>query len=802
MKNSETNDHKILKRTLLLFLVAIIITASGVITHKVVAVNEKETINTAIKQRTDQMAIDFEQEVSRYETVLSSVATFFNSTDSVSQTQFSNYVNGLKVKDAYPGIKGTAYILNIGPNDANEVNAKSQENGVQLQTSVADTQTEKAVLYYVEPADKQVPTGLDAFLIPGGKDGLAYSVAQNKAGASPPLQYLIESKPVIGFVLAYPVAGGAPVKLNSMVGAANTGWVLAFIDTSKIFNNLSSRDFSLEITDAEVPKLKSLITTKNPSSYSKTFSIDVGGRKVNFKAIPDRKFINSVSAESKASKYTFYLVNAEVGLVLLFLILWMHRSRKTKETSLGHQITHDVLTGLPNRLFLENWMNEKVLHAAQNASKNPNKSDRIAVLFIDLDGFKAINDTLGHQAGDKFLIAVSQRLSNEIRGNDTLARLGGDEFIVVLDQVDQEIQAVRIAERLLEVVRFPVTLDSGPVCVSASIGIAISALDAGTSADSIIRFADAAMYAAKQDRQNRIRVFDNKLKSIVDGRHEVESSIKGASSRGEIVDVLQPIVNIATGETSGYEALCRWNHPNFGILGPDQFLDAAKVTGEIIEIDAWMVNKAFSNALEITNTTGTPCRVWVNLSVRHLLQGDFYKHVLEALKNSPAKADMIGVEIEESVFKVDSGLLYPFLNQLRDLGIPIGLDDFGAEEASLQALRKYDYDVIKLGRNLVNDFIDDPKTSIIPAVIQLAKTSNTKVVATGVETPEALQKIIDIGCDLVQGYVFSKPQPIESLIDVSPEFKWQMPLGVKAQDSRDEENSDSNVSSLMKMKSS
>lgn len=445
-------------------------------------------------------------------------------------------------------------------------------------------------------------------------------------------------------------------------------------------------------------------------------------------------------------------------------------------------------------------MNNRISNIT-NSPRNKN-NDRIAVLFLDLDGFKAINDTLGHQAGDRFLISVSQRLSNEIRGNDILARLGGDEFIVVLDSVDQEIQAIRIAERLLEVVRFPVVLDSGPVCVSASIGIAISTLEVGIDPDSIIRFADSAMYAAKQDIHNRIRVFDNKLKSIVEGKHEVETSILHATERGEIIDVLQPIVNVKTGETAGYEALCRWNNPNFGVLGPDQFLDAAKVTGEIIRIDSWMVDKAFTNALEISEITGVPCRVWVNLSVRHLLQGDFYKHVLDVLKNSSAKADMIGVEIEESVFKVDSGLLYPFLNQLRDLGIPVGLDDFGAEEASLQALKKYDYDVIKLGRNLINDFITNPSTSIIPAVIQLAKASDTKVVATGVETPEALQKIINAGCDFVQGYVFSKPQEIEALVDVSPNFVWQLPLGVKSKVTNTDNTDDNGVSSILDKQSS
>lgn len=801
MDNAEINNRTIFKRTIILLIVVCIISLSGFFTQSMVNKNEDRSIQEKVNKHSEQMAKDFKQEISRYETALTTLATFFNSTDFVTKEQFSSFVIGLNVKEGYPGIKGTAYILNVGPDDANTVNTESKANGVDLVTKVSDAKTHKAILYYVEPEDEQVPSGLDGYLIPGGKSGLDYSISQNRVGASTPLEYKIDGKSVVGFVMAYPTSKGEPIKLSASENNQNTGWVLSFVDTNKIFNLATSKDFSVVVTDHEYPNVKSEITTANPTKYVRNFSLNIGGRKVDFEVTPDKAFINSISDAAKASKYTFFLINAEIVIFLLALILWMHKSRRSKENTLGHQITHDVLTGLPNRLFLENWMSTK-LASAPGKGKGLNSRDKIAVLFLDLDGFKAINDTLGHQAGDKFLIAVSKRLSNEIRGNDTLARLGGDEFIVVLDSVDQEIQAVRIAERLLEVVRFPVILDSGPVCVSASIGIAIATLDASTDVESIIRFADAAMYAAKQDRHNRIRVFDNKLKSIVDGRHEVESSIKGASIRGEIVDVLQPIVNVSTGLTSGYEALCRWNHPNFGILAPDQFLDAAKVTGEIIDIDAWMVNKAFSNAMEISQATNEPCRVWVNLSVRHLLQGDFYKHVLSALKNSPARADMIGVEIEESVFKVDSGLLYPFLNQLRELGIPIGLDDFGAEEASLQALKKYDYDVIKLGRNLINDFIEDPVTSIIPAVIQLAKTSNTKVVATGVETQEALQKIIDAGCDFVQGYVFSKPQPIENLVDLSPGFVWSMPLGVKKSELAQLSAGDSNLTDINKKKSS
>ena len=324
MDNAEINNRTIFKRTIILLIVVCIISLSGFFTQSMVNKNEDRSIQEKVNKHSEQMAKDFKQEISRYETALTTLATFFNSTDFVTKEQFSSFVIGLNVKEGYPGIKGTAYILNVGPDDANTVNTESKANGVDLVTKVSDAKTHKAILYYVEP------------------------------------EYKIDGKSVVGFVMAYPTSKGEPIKLSASENNQNTGWVLSFVDTNKIFNLATSKDFSVVVTDHEYPNVKSEITTANPTKYVRNFSLNIGGRKVDFEVTPDKAFINSISDAAKASKYTFFLINAEIVIFLLALILWMHKSRRSKENTLGHQITHDVLTGLPNRLFLENWMSTKL----------------------------------------------------------------------------------------------------------------------------------------------------------------------------------------------------------------------------------------------------------------------------------------------------------------------------------------------------------------------------------------------------------------------------------------------------------
>ncbi|MFN8016241.1 MAG: EAL domain-containing protein [Acidimicrobiia bacterium] len=740
--------------------------------------NSKNDIKSSFTKRVEKIREEVGREAIRYQNLVATVGAFFNASDRVSPSEFDLFINGLGTENTYPGVKGIAYAQRMDGSEKAEAIKQTKELGINLNIEPSDLPGEHATLLYINPDNKQVPTGMDAYIVPGGKEGLVKASQTSAVVASSPMSFNVSSKLTNGFVMAYPVTHGAPINVSSNANQKFSGWVFAFIDFSSVLPTLNSlKDIDIRIFDTDTNKNLVLPTTNQKSKYKSTFTFTTGTREYTAVVTPNKKFISSSYDKEKAFRYAFLVANVEFVALLLAILFLMHKVRRRREVNLTFQAGHDSLTGLPNRFYLERWLSEKITAPVHRQPK-------VAVLFIDLDGFKAINDTLGHQMGDEFLMAIARRLQKEVRGKDVLARLGGDEFIVVLEEVSDEIQATRIAQRLIEVVRFPVMLDSGPVCVSASIGIAIVQLDANSDSSSIIRFADAAMYAAKQDKNERIRVFDHKLKSIVDGRHEVEVSIKGAATRSEIVDVLQPLVNVSDGTTYGYEALCRWSHPVFGILTPDQFLDAAKVTGEIIEIDRWMVNKAFDNAIKLSNTSNRDTRIWVNLSVRHLIQGEFYQHVLKALRNSETTADKLGVEIEEEVFKIDNGLLYPFLSQLRDLGILIALDDFGSEEASLQALKRYPYDVIKLDRSLITDFAQNPSASIVPAVVEIARSSDMTVVASGVETPDQLQKVIDIGCNVVQGYVFSEPKLIDDLIDQEENFHWPLPLGVKRTISR------------------
>jgi diguanylate cyclase (GGDEF)-like protein len=772
VKNFTFISARLVKRVILIVGLVAIIAASSIFTYAAISHDNDNTVKKAFASRSAAVKEELNQKTRANENLVSTLGAFFNASDNVGQAEFTQFVKGLGDTNSHPSIKALAYAQRTFGSDQQQLMNEAADADITFGVAPSSSEGEHAILMYSNPQNAQGPIGLDAYSVPGGRESLEKADTTGKVISSTPMQYVVDGKKTTGYVLALAVHGGAALATASHADSANTGWVLAFVDPQAAYANMASlKDLNISITDTQSSKSVISVTKDKHTKFKSTLTFTIGERTRKATITPTSKFINSSYDRGRAARYAFLIANLEIIAVLLGIVFFMHKTRRRRETNLTFQAAHDILTGLPNRFFLEKWLEERGGSAVRRQQK-------VAVLFIDLDGFKAINDTLGHQMGDEFLIAISQRLQKEVRGRDVLARLGGDEFIVVLDEVSDEMQATRIAQRLIEVVRFPVMLDSGPVCVGASIGIAITQLDANSDSSSVIRFADAAMYAAKEDKEERIRVFDHKLKSIVDGRHEVESSIRGASSRSEIVDVLQPLVNIETGKTFGYEALCRWSHPIFGILSPDQFLDAAKVTGEIIEIDRWMANKAFKNAIEISQHAGQDTRVWINLSVRHLLQGEFYQHVMRALRDSEATADMLGVEVEEEVFKIDNGLLYPFLNQLRDLGIAISLDDFGSEDASLQALKRYPYDVIKLDRSMINEYVANPAVSIVPAVVELARSKGMTVVATGVESPDVLQMVMDVGCQVVQGYVFSEARPLADLVDQQPGFTWQLPLGV------------------------
>ena len=414
--------------------------------------------------------------------------------------------------------------------------------------------------------------------------------------------------------------------------------------------------------------------------------------------------------------------------------------------------SHDELTGLPNRThFLEQL--RRRLDGAELGS--------IAVLFIDLDNFKVVNDSLGHAAGDDLLRAMSERLRSVVRDRDMLGRFGGDEFIVMLDGLQLDVSPADIAERLREAIGEPLTIDGAELFVTGSIGITF-ADRAGVTADELLRDADAAMYRAKARGRDCIEAF-------APGAHETSvlalrtsGELRHGLERGEIVPYYQPIIDLRSGQLTGFEVLARWRHPDRGLLGPDQFLPMAEETGLIGELGAAVLRASLTQLgrWQATVPSLSNVSISVNVSVRQLVDARFNQVVAEALAECGVRADSLWLEITETALMSDVKAATVALRNLRSLGLHLSVDDFGTGYSSLTYLKRFPVEAIKVDRQFVKGLGIDPEdTTIVEAVVNLGKSLGLMVVAEGVETPLQLSRLRETGCDRAQGYLFGRPRP-------------------------------------------
>jgi diguanylate cyclase (GGDEF)-like protein/PAS domain S-box-containing protein len=414
--------------------------------------------------------------------------------------------------------------------------------------------------------------------------------------------------------------------------------------------------------------------------------------------------------------------------------------------------SHDELTGLPNRNHFLDQLRRR-LDGAELGS--------IAVLFIDLDNFKVVNDSLGHAVGDELLRGMSERLRSVVRDRDMLGRFGGDEFIVMLDGLQLEVSPVDVAERLRRAISQMLIVEDSELYVTGSIGIAY-ADRAGVTADELLRDADAAMYRAKARGRDCVEVF-------APGAHETSvlalrtsSELRHGLERGEIVPYYQPIVDLRSGQLTGFEVLARWRHPDRGLLGPDQFLPMAEETGLIGELGAAVVRSSLAqlglwqaNVPSLANVS-----ISVNVSVRQLVDSRFNRLVAEALAESGVRAESLWLEITESALMSDVKAATVALRNLRSLGLHLSVDDFGTGYSSLTYLKRFPVEAIKVDRQFVKGLgIDAEDSTIVEAVINLGKSLGLMVVAEGVETPLQLSRLRETGCDRAQGYLFGRPRP-------------------------------------------
>jgi diguanylate cyclase (GGDEF)-like protein/PAS domain S-box-containing protein len=427
--------------------------------------------------------------------------------------------------------------------------------------------------------------------------------------------------------------------------------------------------------------------------------------------------------------------------------------RKALEERLEYQAFHDPLTDLANRTLLT----DRLGHALARTGR---RSTKVAVLFMDLDNFKYVNDSLGHEVGDRLLVAVAGRVKGCLRSEDTIARFGGDEFIVLLEDITDEDEATAAAESIARTLRPPLAIDGHEIFVTTSIGIAFG----GSAADrpeGLLRKADVAMYRAKDKGRDRYEVFRPEMGDSPLRRFGLEGDLRRAVEREEFVVHYEPIVSVRTGETVGVEALVRWKHPERGLLVPAEFVPLAEETGLIATIGRWVLRAACRNAKEWQWRCPRDHHpdTSVNLSARQFRDPQVVGIVRDVLRETGLEPSSLVLEITESVAMSDAALTIAILSQLKNLGVKLAIDDFGTGYSSLSYLKRFPVDVIKIDRSIVAGIGQDSGDSaIVSATIALAHALGLKVVAEGVETAEEVAELRTLGCDFGQGYYWWRPQ--------------------------------------------
>jgi diguanylate cyclase (GGDEF)-like protein len=431
------------------------------------------------------------------------------------------------------------------------------------------------------------------------------------------------------------------------------------------------------------------------------------------------------------------------------------------EEQLSHQAHHDPLTALPNRTLFY----ELLEHALARSRRAPTG---LAVLFLDLDRFKVVNDSLGHDAGDALLAVLARRLESVLRPGDVVSRFGGDEFTILcedLDRLSADRQVTNVAERLIDAIREPFELDGDEQFLSASVGIAL-AFNGTERPDELLRDADAAMYRAKERGRSCCEIFDEAMRARAQDRHVIENALHRAVEREELRVFYQPVISLYDGDCVGVEALVRWQHPDRGLLAPREFIPLAEETGLVVPMGLWILKTAAAQAAEWQRSQREPgrFRLSVNLSGRQLQDPDLATAVQEVLETVGLRAEALCVEITESVLMEDADVGVGALKALKSIGVQVSVDDFGTGYSSLGYLRRFPVDEVKIDRSFVARLGTDPAdAAIVAAVVSLGHALGVSVVGEGVETEAQLDELRDLGADAAQGFYFAPPQPAADL---------------------------------------
>ncbi|HTC85968.1 MAG TPA: EAL domain-containing protein [Candidatus Acidoferrum sp.] len=435
----------------------------------------------------------------------------------------------------------------------------------------------------------------------------------------------------------------------------------------------------------------------------------------------------------------------------------LHELSRLKE-QLRHQAYHDPLTGLANRTLFGEQVNLRLASRRGGASMP-------VVLFLDLDDFKVVNDTLGHAAGDRLLIGVADRIRACVRAEDVAARLGGDEFAILLEDDPSLTRARTVADRIVDALRVTFPIQGQEIAIGASIGIAAAGSDIEV-ADELLRNADVAMYTAKGDGRNKVATFEPTMHTAIVARHELSVELARGVARGELVVFYQPIIALATGEMSGVEALVRWRHPTRGLVGPDDFIGIAEESGTILALGRWVLAEACHQMAiwQRTRPAGRRFSLAVNLSAAQLREPSFVPDLVALLEETGLDPRDLVLEMTETVMFQDTNTTIARLETLRALGIRIAVDDFGTGYSSLGYLRRFKVDVLKIAREFIGPADSGTEEwAFAHAIVALGRTLDLRIVAEGIEEPDQLVRLRALGCEFGQGFLFGRPVDAASL---------------------------------------
>tara|TARA_R110002167_G_scaffold44202_6_gene133209 strand:+ start:6280 stop:8835 length:2556 start_codon:yes stop_codon:yes gene_type:complete len=424
--------------------------------------------------------------------------------------------------------------------------------------------------------------------------------------------------------------------------------------------------------------------------------------------------------------------------------------RKEYEERLLQQANFDTLTALPNRLLALDRLSQSLRWMTR-------ENKHVALLFIDLDRFKHINDTLGHETGDQLLVVAAKRIQASIRSGDTAARFGGDKFLVILQMLSEAYDVQHVAQKVIDAFNEPFQINADELFSTVSIGITV-APDDSTEPMALLRNAEAAMYRAKEDGRNTFSYFTPELNAQTLNRLHLEADLRHALERNELLLHYQPLLNGETGAVIGAEALIRWQQGERGMIQPDHFIPLAEETGLIVPIGAWVLQTACLQMAAWSNKQGMPLRIAINISTRQFHAGNLAQMVRSALDLSGLRADQLELEITESLLLGSDAEVLAMVNELKGVGVRLSIDDFGTGYSSLSYLKKFPFDVLKIDRSFVSGVTENGEDAeLTQAIISMAHALGFKVVAEGVETAEQLEFLRIRGCEIMQGYYFSRP---------------------------------------------